>query len=203
MPSKRKKSDRSASAQPGRETQVAPPLPPAAVLSFLKETRGTSRWSADDLVKSLNVSTATAKQVPPFLQAQGYIEVSKDGGWFTTVAGGTVSGSKPPRFTPEAVEAAISKLAERIKTVNHDASAQFRVAKAVAFGDFLGGRARVQAADVGVQLRPREPASAEEGSAIEKAAERDFLKRLKARSPMLDIRSYEDWMGSRSHRKLR
>jgi hypothetical protein len=56
------------------------------------------------------------------------------------------------------------------------------VTKAVAFGDFLSGPARVQAA--------------------EKAAEREFMRRLKARSPALDIRSYEDWMGSRSHRKL-
>jgi hypothetical protein len=39
-------------------------------------------------------------------------------------------------------------------------------------------RACVQAADVGVPLNPREPASAEEGSAVEKAAEREFLRQL-------------------------
>jgi hypothetical protein len=132
MPSKRKKPDSAASAQPGRETQVAPPLPPAAVLSFLKETRGTVAWNADGLAKSLNLSAAVAKQVIPFLQAQGYIEATDGGGWLTTVSGDTVSGSRPPRYTPEAVEAALSDLAERIKAANQDASARFRVAKAVA-----------------------------------------------------------------------
>jgi hypothetical protein len=53
-----------------------------------------------------------------------------------------------------------------------------------------------------VQLAPRGPASGEAGTAVEKTAEREFLRRLKDRSPMLDIGPYEDWMGSRSHRKL-
>ena len=159
-------------------------------------------WSAQDLAKSLNVSAAVAKQVVPFLHAQGYIEPSDGGGWLTTVSGDTVSGSKPPRYTPDAVEAALTALAERIKAANQDASAQFRVAKAVAFGDFLAGRSRVQAADVGVQLSPRGPASGELGSAVDKAAEREFLKRLKGNSPMLDIRPYEEWMSSRSHSRL-
>jgi hypothetical protein len=204
MPSKRKKSGHAADAgdRDDRETQAGPPLPPAAALSFLKETTGEASWSAQDLAKSLNVSTAVAKQVIPFLQAQGYIEASGNGKWLTTVAGDTVSGSKPPRFSPEAVETALSTLAERIEAANQDARARFRITKAVAFGDFLTGRARVQAADVGVQLSPREPASVEMGSAVEKAAEREFLKQLKAKSPMLNIRPCEDWMGSRTHRKL-
>lgn len=96
------------------------------------------------MAKSLNVSTATAKQVIPFLQAPGYIEASGNGKWLTTVAGDTVAGSKPPRFSPEAVETALSALAERIKAANQDASARFRITKAVAFGDFLSG-ARHQA----------------------------------------------------------
>jgi len=127
------------------------------------------------LAESLNLSASVAKQVIPFLQAQGYIEASGGAKWLTTGSGDTVSGSRPPRFTSEAVEAALSELAERIKAANQDASTQFRVAKAVAFGDFLPSRARVQAADVGVQLSPREPASTEAGSAVEKAAEREFM----------------------------
>ena len=202
MPSRRKAAGSPAKAEHDRETHIAPSLPPAAALSFLKETRGTASWSAQDLAKSLNVSIATARQVIPFLQAQGYIEATDGGAWLTTVSGDTVSGSRPTRFTPEVVETALSALAERIKAANQHASARFRVMKAVAFGDFLTGRARIQAADVGVQLSPGEPASAEMGSAVEKAAEREFLRQLKAKSPMLDLRPYEDWMGSRSHRRL-
>jgi DNA-binding transcriptional regulator YhcF (GntR family) len=204
MPSKRKKSGHAADAgdRDDRGTQAGSPLPPAAALSFLKETRGTASWSAQDLAKSLNVSIATVRQVIPFLQAQGYIEASGSAGWLTTVAGDTVAGSKPPRFTPEVVETALSALAGRIKAANQDASARFRVTKAVAFGDFLADRARVQAADVGVQLSLRGPASAEAGSAVEKAAEREFLRQLRGKYPILSIRPYEDWMSSRSHRKL-
>ena len=113
-----------------------------------------------------------------------------------------VSALRPPCFTPAAVAAALSALAERIKAANRAATARFRITKAVAFGDFLAGRPRVQAADVGVQLSPREPTSAEAGSAVEKAAEREFLKQLKGKSPMLDLQPYEEWMGSRSHRKM-
>jgi hypothetical protein len=40
------------------------------------------------------------------------------------------------------------------------------------------------------------------GSAVEKAAEREFLKQLKGKRPMLNIRPSEDWMSSRSHRKM-
>jgi Mn-dependent DtxR family transcriptional regulator len=87
-------------------------LPAAEVLSFLKETRGTPEWTVQDLARSLNVSVAMAEHVVPFLQAQGYIEASKDGKWLTTMSGDTVSGSRPPRFSPEAVEAALSALAE-------------------------------------------------------------------------------------------
>lgn len=137
----------------------------------------------------------------PFLQAQGYIEES-DGGWLTTASGDTVSGSKPPRFTPQAVEAALSALGERVKAANQDTSGRFQVTKAVAFGDFLSDRARFQAADIGVKLAPGGPTIRETITAVEMAAEREFLRQLKAKSLLLDIRPYEDWMGSRSHRKL-
>jgi hypothetical protein len=202
MPSKRKKPDSAASGGERREAQVAPSLPPAAALSFLKETRGIPGWTAQDMAKSLKVSAAAARQVIPFLQAQGYIEGSGDGVWLTTASGDAVSGSKPPRYTPDAVEAALFALAGRVKAANQNANSQFRVTNAVAFGDFLSGCARVQAADVGVQLSPRQPASAEAGSAVEKAAENEFLRQLKGKSPMLNVRAYEEWMGSRSHRKL-
>ena len=204
MPVKQRKAGSGADTEghADRATGTAPPLPPAAALSYLKDSRGQPGWSAPDLAKSLNVSTAVARQVIPFVQAQGYIEASGDGKWLTTMAGDTVSGSKPPRFTAEAVEAVLSALADRIKAANQDANARFRITKAVAFGDFVVGRSRVQAADVGAQLSSREPASAEAGSAVEKAAESEFLRQLKGKSPMLNIRPYEGWMSSRTHRKL-
>jgi hypothetical protein len=172
------------------------------VLSFLKESRGTPQWTVQELARSLKVSIAVAKHVVPFLQSQGYIEASDSGGWLTTVSGDAVSGSPPPGYTPEAVEAALSALAARIKATNQNASARFRVTKAVAFGDFLSGRARVQAADAGVLLGSGGPASLKISTAVEMAAEREFMRRLKAKSPLLDIQPYEDWMGSRRHRKL-
>jgi hypothetical protein len=44
----------------------APSLPPAELLSFLKETRGLPTWRVQDLAKTLNVSTAVAKQATAF-----------------------------------------------------------------------------------------------------------------------------------------
>jgi len=63
----------------------------------------------------------------------------------TTPAAESVSGAKPPRFTRESVEQAVESLRERIKQVNRDSKATFKITDAVAFGDFLSDRPRVQA----------------------------------------------------------
>jgi hypothetical protein len=188
--------------RPHRASATAPSLPPAEVLSFLKETRGTPSWTVQDLAKALNVSAAVAKQVVAFLEAQGYAEPFGRGQWLTTAAGEAVSGSKPPRFTPESAEAALSELAERIRAVNEDRAAPFEINTAIAFGDFLRGRARVQAPDIGIELIHRGSATNEPGSAVEQVARREFLRQLKAKRPTLNIRPYQDWMSSRKHRKL-
>jgi hypothetical protein len=177
-------------------------LPPAQILSFLKETRGVPSWSSNDLAKALNVGAAVAKQVVAFLEAQGYLDSTGRGEWFTTAAGDAVSGSKPPRYTAESAAAALSELAERIITVNGDEAAPFKIATAVAFGDFLTGRARVQAPDVGIQLTPRRPEADDPASAVAQAARLKFLGQLKERRPTLSVRPYEEWMSSRRHRKL-
>jgi hypothetical protein len=189
MPSKRKKPGYAANTgdQDGRE---GPPLHRAEVLSFLQETQGKGKLECRGLGEVPQRKRRRGKAGD--LQAQGYIEASEDGEWLTTVSGDTVSGSRPPRFTPESVEAALSTLAERIKATNQDANARFRITRAVAFGDFLAGGARVQAPDVGVQLSPREPAREHAGSAVEKMAEREFLRQLKGKSSVLGIRPYED-----------
>jgi hypothetical protein len=148
-------------------------------LSFLKETRGTPHWTIQDLAKTLNVSAAVGKPIVAFLEAQGYAEPSARGEWFTTAAGDAVSSSKPPGFTPESPEAALSELAERIRTVNQDRTAPFAITAAIAFGDFLRGPARVQAPDIGIELIHRRSATNEPGSAVEQVARREFLRQLK------------------------
>jgi hypothetical protein len=134
--------------------------------------------------------------------AQGYVEPSGYDEFLTTAAGDAVSGSNQPRFTLESVDTALSELAEKIKSVNQDRNAPFEIATAVAFGDFLAGRARVQAPDVGVQLARRARAASDARSAVEQAARREFLRELKAKRSILSIQAYEEWMTSRRHRKL-
>jgi hypothetical protein len=48
----------------------------------------------------------------------------------TTPAGESVSGAKSPRFTRENVERAVESLKERIKQLNKDAKAAFRITDA-------------------------------------------------------------------------
>src|SRR5271156_1965427 len=119
----------------------------AAAFSFLKETKGFLTWTLSDLAKSLKISPADAKQVLAALEMQGYIKPHGRGEWLTTLAGETVSGAKTPRFTPESIEEALAALRSRIKLVNQDSKSPYKITDAVAFGDFLGGQARVQAAD--------------------------------------------------------
>jgi len=125
-----------------------PPVPAAAVMSFLKDTRGLVSWTSRDLAETLGVAAAVAAKVITIMEIQGYVKPAQGGReWFTTGEGQTVSGSKLPHFTIERVEKALAALKERIAAVRKDFKAPFRISKAVAFGDFLSERARVQAAD--------------------------------------------------------
>jgi hypothetical protein len=180
-----------------------PSLLAAAVLSFLKETRGILRWTIKDLQKSLLITSAEARQVTAVLELQGYIK--RAGGpddWLTTIHGETVSGSKAPRFNRERVEQALSSLQERIKLVNKDLSSPYMVTTAVAFGDFLAGRAQAQAADVGIQLTRRSSQPRDAESAEDKMSKRAFLKKFRAKNVNLHLVFYEAWMSERSHRAL-
>jgi hypothetical protein len=181
-----------------------PPLstiPAAAAFSFLKDTRGDLNWTARDLAKTLKLSAADAKRVVEMLQLQGYIKPSGRA-WVTTPAGETVSGSKLPRYSRETVERALRELKLRINEANRDKRGSYKITDAVAFGDFLGDRPQVQAADVGISFVPRTPDEDGLKSAHEHASELSFLRQLKARSPMLNVRPYEEWMNARLHRKL-
>ena len=70
-------------------------------------------------------------------------------------AGEDVAGARPPRFSPEKVEEALAELRERIKATNQNLKSPYKVVEAVAFGDFLLQKPRVQAAEVGIRLEPR------------------------------------------------
>jgi hypothetical protein len=176
-------------------------LPAAELLSFLKQTQDP--WTERDAAKALNISAAEAKQAIVAMQLQGYAEpIARTRKWRTTEAGLTVSGAKTARFTRKAVEEALSALGDRIQAINKDKNSEYTVSEAVAFGDFLLQDARVQPADVGIRLTPRNTDLGASASAVERKAEVAFLKQLRGRSPALHVQDYEPWMSARSHRKL-
>lgn len=185
-------------------------LPAEAALSFLRDTKGSVSWSLRDMSQTLNISREESERVAALLQMQGYVqpEAHKAGDWITTPAGETVSGAKTPRFDRATVEAALTSLKERIEETNNDRAAKFEISGAVAFGDFLAkDRARVQAADVGIELarkdRKREPDEiAVAHSAVEAREEQSFLRQLRGRSALINLKMYADWMKKRTHRKL-
>jgi hypothetical protein len=129
------------------------------LFSFLKETRGITSWTGRDFAKTLNLSTADAKEALAILEMQGYVKATGSKEWMTTPQGEIVSGSKFPKYSRESVERSLASFADHLKRVNQDSSAEYKIADAVAFGDFLSGRARVQAADIGIRLEPRNPAA--------------------------------------------
>lgn len=185
-------------------------MPAVEIFSFLKEMRPAPTWTTGDLAKSLNISNADAKRIIPVLQMQGYVKPSAQNAqndeWLTTQNGNIVSGSATPRFTRESVEQALSSLAGRIRAINREPKARYKITEAVAFGDFLDDQPRVQAADVGIRLTERKQRSSGNASgnasAGEHAAQREFLKQLRGKNARLHLKSYEPWMSTRSHRKL-
>jgi hypothetical protein len=110
------------------------------------------------MAKALKIGLPEPKQAILVLQLQGYIEpAGQTGKWRITEQGDMVSGSKSPRFTRQSVEQALDELRHRIKAVNDDFNADYKISDAVAFGDFLGDAARVQAVEVGIRLMPKKP----------------------------------------------
>jgi hypothetical protein len=177
-------------------------IPAAELLSCLKELRAFQPWTENDLAKTLRVGLPKAKEAIAILQLQGYVEpAGSTSKWRVTEEGEIVSGAKPPRFTRKSVEDALAGVRDRIKEVNKDPAAPYKVTEAVAFGDFLRDAARVQAANVGIRLVSTGD-SAAAASAKERAAELEFLKKIRGKSSLLHIVPYEDWMGSRSHLRL-
>jgi len=198
------------SSAPVRPTPSQAKLPAEAALSFLRDTKGSVSWHLRDMSQTLNISREEAERVVALLEIQGYVQRAsgKTGEWMTTPSGETVAGAKTPRFDRETVEAALTSLRQRIEDTNRDRAAKFQITRAVAFGDFLAkGRARVQAADVGVELarkdRERTPDEiATPRSAAEGREEQHFLRLLRGRSALINMRNYSEWMWRRTHQKL-
>lgn len=197
-------------AHAARPNAMRSNLPADAALSFLRDTKGSVSWSLRDLSQTLNISREEAERVVALLQIQGYVQLEehKSGEWMTTPAGETVSGAKQPRFDRATVESALRSLKQRIEATNNDGAAKFEVTRAVAFGDFLAkDRARVQSADVGIELvRKDRQRSADEvaapHSAMEAREEEQFLRHLRGRSSLINLKDYSEWMGNRTHQKL-
>ena len=175
-----------------------PSIPASAVFSFLKDSRGALTWTARDLADALRLSEQDANKILTLLQLQGYVQQKAESQeWLTTASGEMVSGSTVPRLSREKIEEALRTLADRIAANNRDPGREFKISKAVAYGDFLSGRRKVQPAEVGIELRRSNRAGEPE-----QATELTFLKQLGSKSRLLDIRSYETWMSRRPHRDL-
>jgi hypothetical protein len=178
-------------------------LPAAEVVSFLRDTRSSVTWSEKEFSSALNLTSEQVKQTLPVLQLAGYIEPLGHGKWRTTEQGELLGGGKTPRFTRDSVEQALSGFKERIHTINAEESAPYRITRAVAFGDFLGDRVRVQAVTVGIELNGRSGAAGDDRSTAAARREEDaFLKQLNGKSTILRLQRYESWMSHRSHRDL-
>ncbi len=205
MPKKQVRATNALAKESATARRPAPlSIPAEAALSFLKDTKGAVTWTVLELAHTLNITRVDAGRVIALLEAQGYVQPAHvNGEWMTTPSGETVSNAKAPRFDRDSVESALAALQERIKQVNKDAKAAFKVTAAVAFGDFLvKDRTRIQAADVGVRLSRRGDRASDLQSASDAREERAFLRQLRGRTALLALRPYADWMKNRSNMNL-
>ena len=176
-----------------------PDIPLDALLSFLKDTRGAVDWSVKELREWLKLDARQAEQLLAILEMQGYVAREGDR-WLTTAAGESISKSKKPQFSFASVTDALNTLKDRIEVLNRDKRAEFKITKAVAFGDFLAERGQVQAADVGVEVSRRRPLSGSSEEADEKR--RAFMNDLRRKSRLFTLQTYRPWMSQRPHRNL-
>jgi len=178
-------------------------LPAAAVFSFLKEMSGEVSWGMRDLSAVLKIPTTEARRIAEIFQLQGYVKPDGKENWITTQSGQEVSGAKLPRYTLQHVEDSLKALRERIEEVNRERGGAFKVTQAIAFGDFLRERPRVQAADVGIATEQRGGSGRGAApTARAGASQRQFLKKLRGRITALNLIPFQPWMAARSHRRL-
>jgi hypothetical protein len=194
-------SGRASPTKPTAQRSAMPDVAAAAALNFLKETKGALTWTTQEFARGVGINVPVAGAALAVLQMQGYIKPgARRDEWMTTLDGDAVSGATAPRFSGDTVQQALADLRARIAAVNKDAKAEFRITKAVATGDFLVDRARVQAADVGIELARRKVAKAPKR--ISKAEERAFLRALRGGKQMIRLVTFEPWMMEREHLRL-
>jgi hypothetical protein len=192
-----------ASSKSKSSTEIMPSIPAAAVMSFLKDTRGLMTWTTRDLAATLDIPASEAAKVLIIMEMQGYVKAAQGAReWFTTPAGQTVSGSKLPHYTLERVATALAGLKDRIAAARKDFKSPFKISAAVAFGDFLSDHPRVQAPDVGIELTKRKSDAGARTSATEAKARAAFLKQLRGKNTPLNVQPYQEWMSKRSHQNL-
>jgi hypothetical protein len=190
-------------SKPGTTTPSQTTVPAAQVMSFLRDVHSSLTWTEQDFAELMNVSKDQTKAALGMLQLAGYVEPVEKPRWRTTDQGRQIAGGKTPRFTSESMEKALGELQERITLLNSDQSVTYRVTRAVAFGDFLGDRVRVQAAEVGIELQPRASGETDKRESVtSRSQEKALLKRLQGHSTPLRVQQYEPWMSNRSHRDL-
>lgn len=177
-------------------------MPAAEAFSFLRETRGLTTWTARDMANSLRITPNDAEHVAAILQLQGYVKPAGINEWMTTLSGEDVSKSKPPRFTRERVNDVVADLRRRIVASNRDSRSRYHITKAVVFGEFLSGRPRVQAVEVGVELSRKRSDGADGNLAKERKTQKAFLKSLTPKGGVAQIKPYEKWMSERTHLDL-
>jgi hypothetical protein len=155
------------------------------------------------MAETLTITASEAANIISILQLQGCVQPNRDEpGWMTIPAGEEVSGSTMPRYTRKSVDQALSELTDRINKINEDPHSVFKVTGAIAFGDFLSKRPRVQAVDVRVALSARTDQRKRTRDVKVKTDASAFLIMLKNKSSLLKLRLYEPWMSQRSHRKI-
>jgi hypothetical protein len=188
-------------AKTAAPSSAMPDVAAAAALNFLKETKGALTWTTQEFARGVGIKVPVAGAALAVLQMQGYVKPgAQRDEWMTTLDGDAVSGATAPRFSGDTVKQALADLRARIAAVNKDAKAEFRITNAVAVGDFLGDRARVQAADVGIELARRK--AGKPPKRISKAEERAFLRALRGGKQMIRLVTFEPWMMEREHLKL-
>jgi len=97
-----------------------PSIPADQALSFLRETRGISTWTARDMANSLRIGGGEAKRAIAVLEMQGYVNPFKSDQFMTTSAGESVSHSQAPRYTRDRIDRALAVLRSRIAEINRD-----------------------------------------------------------------------------------
>jgi DNA-binding MarR family transcriptional regulator len=126
MPRQRTVKPKKDTSKAAAEAHAIASMPAAEALSFLRDTRGVSTWTASDLAESLKIGVADAKHVIAVLELQGYVKRADNDEWMTTLSGEEVSGSKIPRYRRERIERALDELRTRIAGLNRDPNGRTR-----------------------------------------------------------------------------